>query len=234
MFVKAAVRYKGVDGERIVLRAWPVGAGSFAEMLDTDALVIEEDALETSGPDNLRFPDLPGAFAAGSRALDKALRERLPDKLSERVFEDPITGERSRPDETREQFALRLVAAPGAEAKKLEQKLEKRRRDLAAAEADLATRKKETWVAVGSAILSNIGLFTGRKKTVSLPGGVLTKNRMENTAEARVDAAQADIAALEGQLAELRQVDPARFVEAVLVPPRNGVKLLRYDLAWVY
>lgn len=234
VFVKAAVRYKGVDGERIVLRAWPVGAGSFAEMLDADALVIEEDALETSGPGDLRFPDLPGAFAAGSRALDKALRERLPDKLSERVFEDPVTGERSRPDETREQFALRLVAAPGAEAKKLEQKLEKRRRDLAAAEADLSTRKKETWVAVGSAILSNIGLFTGRKKTVSLPGGVLTKNRMENTAEARVEAAQADIAALEGQLAELRQVDPARFVEAVLVPPRNGVKLLRYDLAWVY
>ncbi|MCM2256714.1 MAG: DUF87 domain-containing protein [Vicinamibacteria bacterium] len=234
VFVKAAVRYKGVDGERIVLRAWPVGDGSFAEMLDADALVIDEDALDTAMPAGLRFPELPGAFAAGSKALDKALRERLPDKLSERVLEDPVTGERSRPDETREAFATRLAAAPGAEAKKLEAKLEKRRRDLAAAESDLSTRKKETWVAVGSAILSNIGLFTGRKKSVSLPGGVLTKNRMENTAEARVESAQADIAQLEAQLAELRQVEPSRFVEAVLVPPRNGVKLLRYDLVWVY
>ena len=65
-------------------------------------------------------------------------------------------------------------------------------------------------------------------------GSVLSKNRMEGTAEARLEALRAEAAELERQLAEATVVDPARFVAEALAPVRGGVGLLRYDLVWVY
>ena len=63
---------------------------------------------------------------------------------------------------------------------------------------------------------------------------MLTKNRMENTAEARVEALRAEVADLEAKVAELGSVDAGRFEERPLVPGRGDVKILRYDLLWVY
>ena len=57
---------------------------------------------------------------------------------------------------------------------------------------------------------------------------------MEDTAEARVEALRTEVAELERQVAEMASVDPARLREEPLVPARGGVKLLRYDLVWVY
>ncbi len=99
---------------------------------------------------------------------------------------------------------------------------------------DLSGRKGEKWMAIGSAVLQNIGLFTGRKRTISGTGAILSKNRMEDNAEARVAALQAEVAALEGQLESASTVDPARFDEETVVPSRTGVKILRYDVLWVY
>ena len=65
-------------------------------------------------------------------------------------------------------------------------------------------------------------------------GSVLSKNRMEGTAEARLEALRAEVAELERQLAETAAVDPDRLVEESLAPVRGGVGLLRYDLVWVY
>jgi hypothetical protein len=62
----------------------------------------------------------------------------------------------------------------------------------------------------------------------------LSKNRLENTAEARVEALKAEIRELEETLAALGTVDPANFEQKSLVPARTDVKLLRYDLVWVY
>ena len=89
-------------------------------------------------------------------------------------------------------------------------------------------------MAIGTTILSNIGLFTGRKKTISGAGTVLSKNRMENTMEAKVEGLQAEIADLETQLQQLSEVDPQRFEEVQLVPAKTAVKLLRYEVVWVY
>ena len=83
-------------------------------------------------------------------------------------------------------------------------------------------------------MLSNIGLLTGRKRSVSGVGSVLSKNRMEGTAEARLEALRSEAAELERQLAEATVVDPSRFVEESIAPVRGGVGLLRYDLVWVY
>jgi hypothetical protein len=83
-------------------------------------------------------------------------------------------------------------------------------------------------------VLGNIGLLTGRKRSVTGVGSVLSKNRMEGTAEARLESLRAEVAELERQLAEATTVDPGRFVEEALAPVRGGVGLLRYDLLWVY
>jgi hypothetical protein len=63
---------------------------------------------------------------------------------------------------------------------------------------------------------------------------VLTKNRLENTAEARVEALKTEVADLESKLAETTAVDPARFQESEVVPTQGDVKVLRYDIVWIY
>ena len=98
----------------------------------------------------------------------------------------------------------------------------------------MAGRKQEKWLALGSALLQNIGLLTGRKRTVSGVGSVLSKNRMEGTAEARLEGLRAEVAELERQQAALTEVNPQRLVEETLAPVRGGVELLRYELVWVY
>jgi methionine synthase II (cobalamin-independent) len=74
----------------------------------------------------------------------------------------------------------------------------------------------------------------GRKRSVTGVSSVLTKNRMEDTAEARVEALRAEVQALEAQYAAAVLVDPTRFEELVAAPVRGGVTLLRHELVWVY
>ena len=79
-----------------------------------------------------------------------------------------------------------------------------------------------------------MGLFTGRKRSISGAGTVVSKNRMESTAEARVGALQAEIAELEKELAAHASIDPGRLQSGTVVPTRTQVKLLRYGIVWVY
>src|SRR5262249_57513751 len=112
----------------------------------------------------------------------------------------------------------------GAAADRLRDQLEKKKRELAMRQQDLAGRKNEKWVAIGSAVLQNIGLFTGHKRTISGASAILTKNRMEDNAEARVAALQAEVQSLEQQVDSQTNVDPTRFEEQTVVPSRTGVK----------
>jgi hypothetical protein len=95
----------------------------------------------------------------------------------------------------------------------------------------MSGRRTEKWAAVGSAVLSNV---FGRGRSLSGAASVLSKNRMENAAEARVAALRAEIKSLEDQLATFSSVDPSRFESRVLVPSRSNVKVLRTALLWVY
>jgi hypothetical protein len=234
LLVKYAVRYKGAD-EVVAVRGYPLGVGGVAEILEADAVEIDESALTTTPPGGVRYSDLPSYLAeAGGKGIEKVLRDRLPDKLAVTAYLDPVTKAQSEPGEDRAAFAARLQSGRGgAAADKLKDKLEKKKRDLASAEQDLSGRKTEKWTAIGSAVLQNIGLFMGRKRTISGAGTVLTKNRMENTAEARVEGLRAEVAGLLAQIAEIEGVDPARFQEQTLVPARTAVKVLRYDLVWI-
>ncbi len=235
LLVKHAVRYKDT-GEVVATRAWPLAEGSPAEVLDAEPLTIEEAKITTKAPAGLQYAELPDWFAtAGSKGVEKTLRERLPGKLAVTLFFDPISKQASRPGERPDAFAERLSAeGGGVTAQRLSERLDKKRRDLATEEQNLTGRKSEKWLAIGSAILSNIGLFTGRKRTVSGASTVLTKNRMENNAEARVDGLKTEIADLEAQLQAVSSFDPVRFEAKELLPARADVTILRYDVLWVH
>jgi hypothetical protein len=235
LLVKYAVRYKAA-GETVAVRAYPMVAASVAEVLDAEPLAVDEAGLATEAVPGIRYAELPAWLAsAGAKGVEKALKERLADKLAVKLWSDPATKATSKPGEDKDAFAARLTAeGGGAVAEKLEDKLDKLKRDLAGKEQELSGRKTEKWAAVGSAILSNIGLFTGRKRTITGAGSVLTKNRLENTAEAKIDALKAEIAGLEADLAGLTAVDADRFQAQEIVPARSDVKILRYDLVWVY
>jgi hypothetical protein len=234
LLVKYAVRYKGA-GEMVETRAWPLQGRSMAEDLEADPLPVQESALAADPPAGLRYGDLPSYVASGARGIEKALKERLPDKLAATLWLDPTTGAASRPGETVEAFAARVAQeSAGPRQAKLREKLEKKRRDLAAAEQDLAGRKREKWAAWGNAVLSNIGLITGRKRTISNVPTAMSKQRMEDTAESRVEALQAEVASLEAEAGTGGAVDPGRFEKQQVVPARGGLDLLRYDVVWVY
>ena len=235
VLVKYAVRYKDA-GETVAVRAYPLGGSSASEVLESEPVAVEESALTPQPSKPVRHADLPGWFAAtGARGIEKALKERLPDKLALTLWYDPVTKAVSQAGEDKAAFAARLQAGGGGGAgAKIQDKLERKRRELTTAEQELAGRKTEKWAALGTAILSNIGLVTGRKRTITGAGSVLTKNRMENTAESRVEALRAEVAELEGELGGPGGIDPERLQPRAMVPGRSDVKVLRYDLVWVY
>jgi hypothetical protein len=230
ILVKHAVRYKGV-GETVSTRAYPLRQGSLAEILEGDPIVVEEEQVDDAPPGPLRYGEVPEAVtAASARAIERAVRDRLPDRLTVTVWVDPYTGATSPPGEPVSAFAVR-VGSGGSKAAKLKEKIEKKRRDLAAREEEMAGRKTEKWAAVGSAVLTNV---FGRGKGLSGAASVLSKNRMENAAEQRVAGLKAEIESLTEQLQAFSAVDPSRFESRVLVPSRSHVKLLRAALLWVY
>jgi DNA helicase HerA-like ATPase len=235
LLVKYAVRYKGAE-EAIGVRAWPLGGATPADTLEAEPFEVDEASVVAETPPGLRYLELPAWLASsGGKGVEKALRDRLDDKLTVTVLRDPATKAVSLPGESAEAFAARIAGGGGGDAaEKLRQKLEKKQADLAVREQELAGRKQEKWLAVGSAVLRNIGLLTGRKRSVSGVGSVLSKNRMEGTAEARLEGLRAETAELERQLAEATEVDPARLVEESLAPVRGGVELIRYEIIWVY
>jgi hypothetical protein len=236
LLVKYAVRYKGME-EAVGVRAWPLDAGSAAEVFDGAEIEVDESQLAEAPPAGIRFAELPAYLGdrGAVRALEKAIKDRLPGELEGTVWTDPVTSAVSLLGEDRAAFAARLGQGAGsAQSSRLRDRLEQKKGELEARQRDLEGRRTEKWVALGSAVLSNIGLFTGRKRTISGAGTVVSKNRMEGTAEARVEALKAEIADLEQELAAHSTVDPQRLQSTTVVPTRTQVKLLRYGVVWVH
>jgi uncharacterized protein DUF87 len=230
LLVKYAVRYKGV-GEQVATRAYPLRSASLAELLEGDPIAVEEQQVKEAPPGPLHYTELPEGFAAATgRMIEKAIRDRLPDRLAVSIWVDPLTGATSAPGESAARFAAR-VGTGGATVAKLQAKLDKKRRDLAVREDEMAGRKTEKWAALGSAVLSNV---FGRGRGLSGASTVLSKNRMENAAEARVAGLKSEIAALEKDVSTFTSVDEGRFEPRTVVPSRTQVKLLRSALLWVY
>jgi hypothetical protein len=235
LFVKYAARYKGMR-ESVAVQAWALEDRPPTEMLETAPLTLTEADITREPPAGLRFTPLPPGFGPGSaRAFERVLKDRLPDKLTAVTWYDPVTKRWSEPGEDAAAFAGRLLAeGPGAAEAKLRERLEKARRTLETAEQSLTGRRAEKWTAIGTAVLSNLGLFRGRKRTISGAGSVVTKHRMESAAEAKAEDLRADVAALEADVARSAGVSADRLEQRTITPVRSDVSVLRYDLVWVY
>jgi hypothetical protein len=164
-------------------------------------------------------------------AVEKAVRERLPDRLATKLLRDPVSGALSAPGETPETFASRVAGAAKIPAA-LQQKLDTKRRALAAAEEQEKARSMETWTTAAGAALDVIGGLYAKRKSVRVGkvGTVLSKRRMEGAAEARIEDLKAEIAALEEKVA---MPDPSRFEEIDVVPLKAHVDILSVGVAWV-
>ena len=142
----------------------------------------------------------------------------------------------------------RLEAAGGGElTEKLKERLRKKEMDLKRATEDLEGRVQEKQATmlkgaleVGASVFGS--LFGGRRgsalstirKGASAMGGVSSKNRMEDNAEARVQSLKDEVAGLQDEIAGAADVDPARFEQKTVAPTKTSMKLLRYDIVWVY
>ncbi len=242
LFVKYAVCYRAAASsapETTAAKLFPLSSASAAEILEGDATDLDAsdlDTLKASAPARpLRYADLPGWFGEGAvKAVEKAVRTRLPDKLATTLLRDPVTGALSGPGESAAMFAARLASGTGAAdpPAALRERLEKKRRDLASAEAAEKSRSLETYASIGSAALDVLGGFLGRKKTlrVGRVGSVLTKSRMEGTAESKVEGLRADVVALEAKLAP---PDAARFEKVNVVPAAAHVDVLSIGIVWI-
>jgi hypothetical protein len=235
LYVRYAVRYKtakGMSPEVQGVKLFPLAASTAADVLEGDATDMTADGLLEKAPRALRYPDLPAWVGpAGVKAAEKAVRSRLPDKLATTLLRDPVTGALSLPGETPEAFAAR--AASGAEAPAaLRERLDKKKRDLAAAEATEQGRSMETYASIGTAALDVLGGLLGKRKTlrVNKVGSVLSKKRMEGTAEAKVEGLRAEIAELEAKLAP---PDASRFQKVEVVPNAASVDVLSIGVAWI-
>jgi len=236
LYVKYAVRYrleKATTPEINGVKLIPLGAASAGEVMEGEPLDIAVDALKDVAPSKrLRYEPLPPWLGPDAvRLVEKAVRERLPDKLAAKLLRDPVTGALSTADESPEAFATRVAGQAEAPAK-LRERLEKKRRDLAAALDAEKGREQEKWVSAGGAAIDFLGGLLGKRKSLKVGkmGGVLTKNRMEKSAEAKVETLKAEIAELEAKIAP---PDPSRFETVEIVPSKTHVDVLSIGVAWV-
>ena len=235
LWVKAAVRYKsgkGTSDEITSTKLFPLEADTPREVVQGDALDLEGKELLSAPPRALSYGDLPSWVGAkGVKEAEKALKERLPDLLATTLLRDPLSGILSNPGEGEDDFAARVgeKAKPSAA---LVEKIEKKRRDLAAAEQAEKARSMETMATIGTAALDVLGGLFGSRKSLKVGkvGSVLSKKRMEDAAETKIETIKAELAELEAKVAA---PDPARFEKVDVVPTKTGVDLLGVGVAWV-
>ena len=223
LLVKYAVRYKGA-GETVATRAWPLAGPRPAEVLEAEAARGGRGRLAAEAPAGLRYGDLPAFLgrigSQGGREGDQGPPGRQARGRPCSTTRPPKTS--SAPGESAR--GLRRPARRGRRRRGGRQGCGPRREEAAGAgpaRAGGGRAQEEKWLAVGTAVLKNIGLLTGRKRTISGVETALSKNRMEDNAEARVEACRPSSRSSRPSFGALTEVDPARFEERDLVPSRT-------------
>ncbi len=237
LLLKFGVRYRlgtSVSEETVHELAFPLeGVHSMAEALEGPPLSVKGVAFQATQPAGMVLGASP-SWVSGLKAakLLAAVKERLPSKLETKLTQDTQTKLISGPLESPEAFAARVIEKQGVskDRLKLVRDLEKKRTDLAQAEKELSSRKAEKWLNVGAGVL---GLFSGRRSSLSGVGRALSSNRQQGGTEARVEDLALAIEQLEKSLLEQEQVDPRRFLEQVALPRAGDVQVLRLSLAWI-
>lgn len=236
LWIRYAVRYKqgkAQTDEVTGMRLYPLGVSSASEVMEQDPRDGDPDTLEESAPSRpVRYESLPSWLGAqGVKQLEKVVKERLPDKLAETLFLDPVTGKLSDPGEDEDSFAAR-VAATASVPPALVERLEKKKRELAKAVEEEKARSMDTMASMASAALDFASGFLGKKKTLKVGkvSTVLGKKRMEGAAEQKIEILQQEIAELE---AKAGAPDPSRFQKVEVVPAKTQIDLIGIGVAWV-
>ncbi|MEO8359104.1 MAG: helicase HerA-like domain-containing protein [Vicinamibacteria bacterium] len=249
LLVKYAYRLKDQD-EVIGVRLYPLSVPSPAEILDTEHIELEDEGgVTASAPTGVRYGDIPAYVAtAGAKGIERAVKDRLADEFTMTIWIDALSRTQSNPGESAEDFEKRLEAAGGgALTDKLKETLRKKELDLRKATEDFEGRGQEKTAAmlkgafeIGASMLGSF--FGGRRgsaistirKGASAMGGVTSKNRMEDNAQARVEGLKQEVEGLQAEIASAADVDPTRFEQKKVAPAKTATKLLRYDIVWVY
>ncbi|MGH2609039.1 MAG: hypothetical protein ACRDHF_08105, partial [Tepidiformaceae bacterium] len=217
----------------------PAGMAA-GELLEQDPTEVDGERLSAQAPPDVSYGDLPGFAAAddGAKVIERILRDRLDDRLQAELIYDPLTKKFARPGEDEDSFAARLGSSAGVSSKKsaLDKKVAKLERDISMRGEEIKGRRMEKYMSVFTALLGNLNVFTGKSRRVKTTGmgSVLTKNRMENTAESRKASLEAQLAELRAQREELDAPDTSRFERRVIKPAKTDVSIIRFDVAWVY
>lgn len=236
LWVRAAVRYrsgKGMSDEITTTRLFPLDAPTPREVVQGEPLELEGRELRDAAPRALVYGEVPAWLGGrGVKEAEKALKERLPDLLAVDLLRDPVSGLLSNPGEDERAFAAR-TAEKAKPTMALVERIEKKRRDLAAARQAEKARSMETMATMAGAAMDVFGgLFGGRKKTlrVGKVGSVLSKRRMESAAETKIATLEAELAELEAKAAA---PDPARFEKVHVLPTASAIDILGVGVAWV-
>jgi hypothetical protein len=240
LFVKAAVRYKtrgGPSEETMHTLAFALDPSlSPAEIFSSQGFEADEGLISDLAPAGVSYQEPPAYLSMnGPRVLERAMSDRLDDYFAVDLLYDPQTKLLSHPGEAPEAFAFRVQNAPAIQTKRrqIETRLASKRASVDAKQDEVKARGMEKWASLGTSILSNIGILTGRKRTVTGVGGVLSKQRMESTTRNRIEILQDEIAQLETDLEALTTIDPMRFESRAVKPARTDISVIRYDILWV-
>src|SRR5690606_96348 len=240
LYVKASATYNVGNArtpEETRELAWLLEPGlGLQEIMAGQPLVLENVTFSDQAPAGVTYAELPSFISVdGAKGIERVLRDRLDDALTTELLYDRETRTLSHPGESPDDFARRVGRTPVMETKRrnLERKLADKRGDLDQRRQEAKSRGFEKWASLGTSILSNLGIFTGRKRTVTGVGGVLSKHRMENTARSRIERLEADVLELEEELAALDGIDLERFERRNVKPATSAVSLIRYEVVWI-
>jgi len=246
LLAPAAEDVRGVDWEQA--QALPLG---FRDLASKPERVAAEQ-----GPFYAPAPEQANS-AAKLKAIQKDLAEWLFYNSSLPIATHPELGIAQKPGEADTAFQARLQLAArerrdaevddledkyAARIDKLQERLNKKERDLAADEAEHAARSREELVGVGETVL---GLFMGRRARSSISRAA-SKRRMTSKARLDVDETKEEIADLQEELAELEGELKAatdeiahkwesvldRLTTEELKPKRTDVDVQLAALAW--
>jgi uncharacterized protein DUF87 len=238
LLVKFAVRHRlGRRASEEVTRTWAfplAGAEAMGEALEAGPRAVDAPLTEEPPPGATLGPGPEWLPAARAPALTKVINERLPSRLEAMALVDEASGLISAPGEGPEAFAARVAAAGGGKAAQaLEKKLDRKRLELQHAAGQLEARRTEKWAQVGGAAMDALGLFLGTKRSLRGVGGALSKQRMEEQAQSKVELLQQEVASLEAALREATAVNPERFHRERVVPGPRDWSLLRVAVAYL-
>jgi DNA helicase HerA-like ATPase len=240
LLVKAAVSYKvgsSSTPEAVRTLGFPLDASSNAtEVFSVSPVELDESQVRDASPTGVMYGELPLFISVGgAQTIDRALRERLDDCLAVELLYDSVSKTTAEPGEPVEAFLARIQDSLAMQTKRrsLESRLDAKRRAVLEKKDEASARGREKWASIGTSILSNLGILTGRKRTVTGVGGVLSKQRMESTSRNRIERLEAEVAELEEALAAVSDIDPSRFETRLVKPTRSSLSVIRFDVLWV-